>query len=67
MRPRADGDQPNIQHKPVETETYLNKQELEDLRKIQRERSEMAQRKLLGMDISKNLGVRQEAPDRLFR
>jgi hypothetical protein len=55
------------QRKPVETETYLNKQELEDLRKIQRERSEMAQRKLLGMDISKNLGVRQEAPDRLFR
>lgn len=67
MRPRADGDRPNLQRKPVETETYLNKQELEDLRKIQRERSEMAQRKLLGMDISKNLGVRQEAPDRLFR
>ncbi|KAG7566864.1 hypothetical protein FFLO_01365 [Filobasidium floriforme] len=57
----------SLKRKPAETDTYLNKAELEELRNVQRERSEMAQRKLLGMDISKNLGVRQEAADRLFR
>lgn len=55
------------QRKPVETETYLNKTQLEELRSVQRERSEVAQRKALGLDVSKNLGVRSELGDRLYR
>lgn len=40
----------------IETETYLSKSQLEDLRRVQNERVEFGKRKTLGMDVSKTLG-----------
>jgi len=44
----------------VETETYLSKTQLEDLRRVQNERIEFGKRKTLGMDVTKSLGVRMD-------
>ncbi len=50
-----------------ETASFLSREQLEDLRRVQNERIEVAQRKVLGMNVSKNLGVRQEEQNKLYR
>jgi len=46
--------------KPVEHESYLSKEQLLELRKVQNERIEAGKMKLLGMDIKQNMGVRMD-------
>ncbi|KAF9046498.1 hypothetical protein BJ165DRAFT_1472139 [Panaeolus papilionaceus] len=46
--------------KPVENETYMSKEQLMELRRVQQERSEVGKMKLLGMDIKQNFGVRMD-------
>jgi len=46
--------------KPVEQESYLNKEQLLELRKVQNERIEAGKMKLLGMEIKQNMGVRMD-------
>ncbi|EAU85922.2 hypothetical protein CC1G_02945 [Coprinopsis cinerea okayama7 len=46
--------------KPVEQESYLSREELMELRKVQQERVELGKMKLLGMDIKSTYGVRME-------
>ncbi|KAJ9122527.1 hypothetical protein QFC22_001956 [Naganishia vaughanmartiniae] len=55
------------QRAPVETDSFLNKAQVEELRRVQSERSEVAQRKVLGMSVSKNMGVRHEEKNKLYR
>ncbi len=55
------------QRAPVETDSFLNRAQLEELRKIQVERNEVQRRKVMGMDVPKNLGVRQEEKNRLYK
>jgi hypothetical protein len=38
----------------------LSKEQLQDLRRIQNERIEVGRRKVMGLEVPKNLGVRQE-------
>ncbi|KAI0061963.1 hypothetical protein BV25DRAFT_1804805, partial [Artomyces pyxidatus] len=44
----------------VEHESYLNKDQLMELRRVQQERIEAGKMKLLGMDIKQNMGVRMD-------
>ncbi|KAI0664035.1 hypothetical protein C8Q70DRAFT_944775 [Cubamyces menziesii] len=44
----------------VERETYMSKEQLMELRKVQNERIEAGKMKLLGMDIKQNMGVRMD-------
>jgi hypothetical protein len=46
--------------KNVEHESYLNKEQLMELRKVQHERIEAGKMKLLGMDVKQNMGVRMD-------
>ncbi|KAI0774880.1 hypothetical protein BD413DRAFT_537342 [Trametes elegans] len=46
--------------RPVERETYMSKEQLLELRKVQNERIEAGKMKLLGMDIKQNMGVRMD-------
>ncbi|EMD32977.1 hypothetical protein CERSUDRAFT_108497 [Gelatoporia subvermispora B] len=46
--------------RPVEKETYMNKEQLQELRRVQNERIEAGRMKLLGMDIKQNMGVRMD-------
>lgn len=49
--------------RPVESkESYLDKDQLQELRRVQRERVEAGKMKLLGMDIKSNMGVRMDGP-----
>jgi hypothetical protein len=57
----------HLQRAPVETDSFLNKAQVEELRRVQSERSEVAQRKVLGMSVSKNMGVRHEEKNKLYR
>jgi hypothetical protein len=45
---------------PSEKETYLSKQQLKELQRVERERVEVAKRKQLGLEVSQTLGVRME-------
>ncbi|TFK20603.1 hypothetical protein FA15DRAFT_673340 [Coprinopsis marcescibilis] len=47
--------------KPVEQDTYLSREELMELRKVQQERTEIGKMKLLGMDIKSTYGVRMDS------
>ncbi|OCH89443.1 hypothetical protein OBBRIDRAFT_794307 [Obba rivulosa] len=46
--------------RPVEKETYMSKEQLQELRRVQNERIEAGKMKLLGMDIKQNMGVRMD-------
>jgi len=46
--------------KPVEQDSFLNKEQLMELRKVQHERIEAGKRKLLGMEVKQNMGVRMD-------
>ncbi|KAH6912891.1 hypothetical protein BKA70DRAFT_1422441 [Coprinopsis sp. MPI-PUGE-AT-0042] len=46
--------------KPTEQESYLSREELMELRKVQQERVELGKMKLLGMDIKSTYGVRMD-------
>jgi len=45
---------------PVEQDSYLSKEQLQALRKVQHERIEAGKMKLLGMDVKTNMGVRMD-------
>ncbi|KIJ51272.1 hypothetical protein M422DRAFT_157818 [Sphaerobolus stellatus SS14] len=47
----------------VEQDSYLSTEQLKDLRRVQRERVEIAKRKQLGLEVSQKLGVRMEELD----
>jgi len=44
----------------VEQESYLSKEQLKELQRVQRERVELAKRKQLGLEIKQTLGVRMD-------
>jgi len=46
--------------KAIERESYLSKDQLMELRKVQNQRIEAGKMKLLGMDLPQNLGVRMD-------
>ncbi|KAG6878861.1 hypothetical protein C0992_007066 [Termitomyces sp. T32_za158] len=46
--------------KAAEKETYLSKEHLLELRRVQQERVEAGKMKLLGMEIKQNMGVRMD-------
>ncbi|KAK2463056.1 hypothetical protein APHAL10511_004711 [Amanita phalloides] len=46
--------------KPVEQDSFLSKEQLQELRKVQHERIEAGKRKLLGMEVKQNMGVRMD-------
>lgn len=46
--------------KDVERESYLSKEQLQELRRVQNERVEIGRMKRLGMDVKQNVGVRME-------
>jgi len=60
--PNADFRAHSSAHKrtTVEHESYLSKEQLHDLRRIQHERVEIAKRKQLGLEIKQSLGVRMD-------
>lgn len=55
------------QRAPVETESFLNKAQVEELRRLQQERAEVGQRKVLGISVPKNMGIRHEEKNKLYR
>ncbi|KAJ7133728.1 hypothetical protein C8R43DRAFT_1133264 [Mycena crocata] len=46
--------------KAIEHESYLSKEQLMDLRRVQHERIEAGKMKQLGMDVKQNMGVRMD-------
>lgn len=46
--------------KAEEPDTYLSREQLQELRKVQQQRSEISRMKLLGMDIKQSHGVRMD-------
>ncbi|KAG1828524.1 hypothetical protein EV424DRAFT_1385413 [Suillus variegatus] len=60
--PEADIRAHSLRHKraPAEHESYLSKEELMELRKVQSERVEVGKMKLLGMEVKQNFGVRMD-------
>ncbi|KAI0343621.1 hypothetical protein BDW22DRAFT_1328241 [Trametopsis cervina] len=46
--------------KPRTVDTYMSREQLMELRKVQAERIEAGKMKLLGMDIKQNMGVRMD-------
>ncbi|KAF8515317.1 hypothetical protein BU17DRAFT_76838 [Hysterangium stoloniferum] len=60
--PNADFRAHSSAHKrtAVERESYLSKEQLHDLRRVQHERVEIAKRKQLGLEIKQSLGVRMD-------
>ncbi|KAG6827629.1 hypothetical protein H0H92_011032 [Tricholoma furcatifolium] len=46
--------------KVVEHDSYLSKEQLQELRRVQQERVEAGKMKLLGMEIRQNMGVRMD-------
>ncbi|CCO35569.1 hypothetical protein BN14_09687 [Rhizoctonia solani AG-1 IB] len=63
--PNADLAAHTSRHKrPVaEAETYLSREQLQELRKVQNERTQAGQMKLLGMDIKGTMGVRMDGSE----
>ncbi|EJD08326.1 uncharacterized protein FOMMEDRAFT_116782 [Fomitiporia mediterranea MF3/22] len=50
--------------KPVaEKETYMSKEQLQELRKVQQERSQVGKMKLMGMNIGQSFGVRMDGSE----
>ncbi|WWC72465.1 uncharacterized protein I206_106427 [Kwoniella pini CBS 10737] len=45
---------------PKEKDTYLSKEKIAELRRVEAERTEIAKRRQMGLDVNKNLGVRME-------
>lgn len=43
-----------------ESETYLSREQLMELRKVQNERAQVGKMKLLGLDVKQNFGVRMD-------
>ncbi|KAH9851377.1 hypothetical protein C2E23DRAFT_869334 [Lenzites betulinus] len=60
--PNADMKAHQSTHKrrAVERETYMSKDQLMELRKVQNERIEAGKMKLLGMEVKQNMGVRMD-------
>jgi len=54
--------QSKLKRPAVESESFYDKDQLQDLRRVQRERVEAGKMKLLGMDIKANMGVRMDGP-----
>jgi len=52
--------QNSLKRPAVESESYLDKEQLQELRRVQRERVEAGKMKLLGMDVKANMGVRMD-------
>ncbi|PCH36635.1 hypothetical protein WOLCODRAFT_140538 [Wolfiporia cocos MD-104 SS10] len=52
--------QSSHRRRAIERETYMSKEQLQELRKVQNERIEAGKMKLLGMDIKQNMGVRMD-------
>jgi len=52
--------QNSLKRPTVESESYLDKEQLQELRRVQRERVEAGKMKLLGMDVKANMGVRMD-------
>ena len=48
------------QSQTKEKESFLSRGEIAELRRIQAERQEIGQRRLLGLDVPRNMGVRTE-------
>ncbi|KAJ9113778.1 hypothetical protein QFC20_001804 [Naganishia adeliensis] len=57
----------SLKRAPVETESFLNKSQVEELRRLQQERAEVGQRKVLGISVPKNMGIRHEEKNQLYR
>ncbi|KIL60118.1 hypothetical protein M378DRAFT_14388 [Amanita muscaria Koide BX008] len=60
--PQADMKALNNAHKrrPADQESFLNRDQLMELRKVQHERVEAGKMRLLGMDVKQNMGVRMD-------
>jgi len=60
--PNADIQAHSSAHKRtvVEHESYLSKDQLRDLRRVQHERVEIAKRKQLGLEVKQSMGVRMD-------
>ncbi|KAI6159173.1 hypothetical protein EDD17DRAFT_1614239 [Pisolithus thermaeus] len=60
--PTADMKAHATKHKKLsaEQESYLSREQLMELRKVQNERIEIGRMKRLGMDIKQNMGVRMD-------
>jgi len=60
--PMADMKAHSTRHKkaPIERESYLSKEQLMELRKVQHERIEAGRRKLLGLEVTSSYGVRMD-------
>ncbi|KAF8483875.1 hypothetical protein DFH94DRAFT_690340 [Russula ochroleuca] len=54
--------QNNLKRPAVESESFYDKDQLQELRRVQRERVEAGKMKLLGMDVKPNMGVRMDGP-----
>lgn len=46
--------------KTDDSETYLNREQLMELRRVQNERAQVGKMKLLGLDVKQNFGVRMD-------
>jgi C4-dicarboxylate-specific signal transduction histidine kinase len=46
--------------KDSQRESYLSREQLEELRRVQNERIQAGRMKILGMDIKQNMGVRMD-------
>jgi len=69
LPPTDDGYDPNAdllahsskhKRKHHETDSYLSREQLMELRKVQNQRVEMSKMKVLGMDIKQSFGVRMD-------
>ncbi|KIP03588.1 hypothetical protein PHLGIDRAFT_77336 [Phlebiopsis gigantea 11061_1 CR5-6] len=69
LPPQDDGYDPNAdlralqsshKRKAKESDTFITREQLEELRKVQAERVEVGKMKLLGMDIKQSMGVRMD-------
>nr|XP_018259720.1 uncharacterized protein I303_07788 [Kwoniella dejecticola CBS 10117]OBR81878.1 hypothetical protein I303_07788 [Kwoniella dejecticola CBS 10117] len=45
---------------PKEQDSFLSKEKIAELRRVEAERTEIAKRRQMGLDVNKNLGVRME-------
>jgi len=54
--------QSNLKRPTVGSDSYYDKDQLQELRRVQRERVEVGKMKLLGMDVKANMGVRMDGP-----
>jgi len=51
----------NAHKRPAkETDTYMNKEQLEELRRVQQQRTQVGKMKLMGMDVKQSFGMRMD-------